>query len=567
MNVFIQLLKIYTASVFNVKKITAFIQKRKKKGDEDETHSSPVKLIGIAVLFIVLGVEILIFFGVYALALYRATKAMHNMRLLFEIAVLLASTISLFFGFFTAASTYYIGEIEEHLLSLPIKAHTLCAAKFTATYINAFVTSVCCLAPVILVYGIYENPNIVFYIWAVLCTFFIPLPVVSLCFAFTILLMRFTRFFRNKNVITTIGASIGIILSLVLNYVVQSATETKAFTALAKNLAAQSALLEPYGAYYPPVKLVGGILINPLSFHAVLYACILVILTALPPAFVIFCMSKLYTDSLVGFGEKKIARLGAKEGDAYIKKNIRESAVMVSLVKREFIMMNRTPMYLLNGPFTIVILPVLFVVIFIARGKSFSSIPSSVYAFMNGSSGFAIVGIIAGFLGAMTNIADTTLSRDAKYIPLIKSLPIDFKTFMYAKLIHAMLFAVFAIVVGVGFLAFVFKLSLLQIIFASLTGFAFSFILNEIALFLDTAHPKLNWDNPVAAMKENANIFFVFLFNSIAAGLTVFAFYFLRGAQTWVVALCFIAFPLLVALLLLKLYGGYAEKSLHSLEV
>ena len=567
MKVFFHLLKIYVSSVFNFKNLRMQIQKRKTKNGETVTKNSTLKIIGFAILFLVVIAEVLLLFGFYVISLYGSAKAANNMKLLFELATVTVSLVTFVFGFLVTASTYYIGEIEELFLSMPIKPRTLFATKFTATYINGLITSAIFFGLVMAIYGIFESPNVM-YFWGTLCAMLIPLPTIAVAYFVNVLLMRFTRIFKNKNLITAIGAAIGIFLSFGFNYLIQSSTKQGVdFAAMTESIASQTALFETFGSFYPPVKLVGALLVNPMSLKAIVNFILLAAISMVLPAAVIFFMSKLYVSSLVGFGEKKVKRLAAKDVSTYISKNIKSTTPLFSYAKREFVMMNRTPIYLLHGPFMIILLPIALLIPAFAKGLSLESIPPAALYFMNTSAGVVAVGLAAGVLGSMTNIADTALSRDAKFIPVLKSLPIDVKLFMYAKLIHAMIFAVVAIVMCVGIAAFVFKFTVLHIIFASLVALVFSALLNLVGLFLDTAKPKLLWDNPIAAMKQNMNVAFIMLFNFILMGLAGLALFFARNSYTWLLLIYFVFIPGAIFAVLLKPYGIYAERKIHNIEL
>ena len=566
MRVFLRLVKIYLASAFNLENIKAQIQKRKKKGGETVTRTSALKIIFLIILFILLFVQFLFLFGIYSYGLYMTAKAIHNMKFLFEVSAVLISLFTLLFGFVLTASTYYIGEIEQQFLSMPIRPKILFGAKFAANCVNSLIISVSFFAVLMFVYGFNEQPPVLFYIWGFICSLVIPLPAIGFCYFFNILLMRFTKFFKNKNVITVISSIIGLTLSLGLQYVFQSASNGD-FQTIAEKMASGAPLFEEYGNFYPPVKLVGTVLSTPVSFKAVLYLVLLLAVCAVIPYLVIHFMSRMYGKSLIGFSEKKVKKLETKEVSEFIRKKVKTMPPLAAYVKREFDMMNRTPLYFLNGPFIIIFLPITVAVILLAKGVNLESLHPAVLEFMRGNAGFVAAGLIAGFLGSMTNIADTALSRDAKSIPFIKSIPVNIELYMYAKLIHAMIFAVFAIIIGVGIPAFIFKLGFISILLAFLTGLAFSALINLLSLFLDTAHPKLRWDNPASPMKQNANIVFIMLFNCIVVGLSALILFFSRNAYTWVLAVYFIVVPAALFSILIKPYGIYAEKKISRIEL
>ncbi|UTC65620.1 hypothetical protein E4O00_05910 [Treponema sp. OMZ 788] len=566
MKVFFRLVKIYLASVFNFKNFKAQIQKRKKRGEQTVTRNSKAKIAGIAVLFLVVFAEFLLIFGFLIFGLYGTAKAVNNINILFEVTAVLISFMSLLFGFMLTISTYYIGEIEEQFLAMPIKPRTLFASKFFANTINSLITSVAFFAVLMGIYGYMEAPPLIFYLWALICALVIPLPMISVCYFFNILIMRFTRIFKNKNVVMAVNGIVGMSLALGFNYIIQSATGSDP-EAIYTMVGSNAAAFQSYGAYYPPIKLVGYILSAPDSVLSFLYLVLLIALCAVFPALIIGFMSKLYTESLIGFNEKSIKKLEAKQVSAYLSKNIKRSSPFMAYLKREFKMMNRTPVYLLNGPFSIIFMPVLIIVISIAKGTNLNDVPPHVLDFMQGNAGFVITGLAAGFLGSMTNIADTALSRDAKFIPFIKSLPVDIAVYMYAKLAHAMIFAVFAIVIGVGFASFVFKFGIFHIVLSSMVALCFSALVNLVSLFLDTAHPKLHWDNPVAAMKQNTNILFIMFFNMIILAISAVAVFFTMNSYLWVILIYFCGIPAAIFSVLIKPYGIYAENKIASLEL
>ncbi|UTC78060.1 hypothetical protein E4O04_08625 [Treponema sp. OMZ 799] len=566
MKVFFRLVKIYLASVFNFKNFKAQIQKRKKKGGQTVTRNSKAKILGMAVLFLVVFAEFLFIFGFFIFGLYGTAQAVNNISILFEVTAVIISFMSLLFGFMLTVSTYYIGEIEEQFLSMPIKPRTLFASKFCANSINSLITSFAFFAVLMGIYGYMESPPLIFYLWALICSLAIPLPMISACYFVNILIMRFSKVFKNKNVVMAINGILGMALALGFNYIIQSAAGSDP-EALYKIVESNAVIFQNYGLYYPPIKLVGHILSEPASITSFLYLVVLIALCGALPALVIGLMSKLYTESLIGFNEKSVKKLEAKQVSAFLHKNIKSSSPFMAYLKREFKMMNRTPVYLLNGPFSIIFMPILIIVISIAKGTNLNNVPPHVLDFMQGNAGFVITGLAAGFLGSMTNIADTALSRDAKFIPFIKSLPIDIAAYMYAKLAHAMIFALFAIVIGVGFAGFVFKFGLLHIVLSALVALCFSALVNLVSLFLDTAHPKLHWDNPVAAMKQNTNVVFIMFFNMIILAISAVVVFFTMNSYLWVILIYFCGIPAAVFAVLIKPYGIYAEKKIESIEL
>ena len=434
------------------------------------------------------------------------------------------------------ASTYYIGEIEERLLSMPIKPKTLFGAKFAASCLNEIITSISFFAVLAVIYGIHEQPPAVFYVWTVLSALLIPLPIIACCYAVNVFIMRFFTFFKNKNVILTINALLGMAIALGVNYALQSMSAEQEFSNFAEKLVRQAALFERYGAYYPPVKLIGAALSNPASVYGFLSMAALILFCLLLPAAALVFLARPYARSLVGFGEKKVKKLEAKRVSGFIVKEIKARPQLLSFVKREFDTMNRTPVYLLNGPFIAVFLPVLMIVIFAARGKLAGIL--LVAPFVTADFGFAILG-----------------------------LPVNIPVYMYAKLIHAAIFSMSAWVPLIFLPAFLFGLSSLTVFFACITALAVSSLLNLIGLFMDTANPKLRWDNPLAAMKQNMNVLFVTFLNFIVTAALACVLFIVRNAPVWLLLIYFVFIPGALTAVLIKPYSIFAQKKIENLEL
>jgi hypothetical protein len=83
--------------------------------------------------------------------------------------------------------------------------------------------------------------------------------------------------------------------------------------------------------------------------------------------------------------------------------------------------------------------------------------------------------------------------------------------YFYAKLIHAQIFSAFGAVVGSALGILLFGTSLVDTLIAGLLALLFSTALNMGGIWIDTASPRLSWDNPIAAMKQNPNSVIVIL--------------------------------------------------------
>jgi ABC-2 type transport system permease protein len=203
----------------------------------------------------------------------------------------------------------------------------------------------------------------------------------------------------------------------------------------------------------------------------------------------------------------------------------------------------------------------------IAQKDAFLSDPdlAGVLALLRNGGGAILAGLAGAFLGSGTSISCTALSRDAKALPFLKSLPLSAGRFMLAKLAHGLVFALFGSIMGAGLSGYALRLSASDMAAALIVAIGLSFLLNLGGLWLDTANPRIKWDNPMAALKQNPNSVIAILGAMGIAGASGYAAFAL-GLSTWVFAFWFGILPLLAFALLLFPYPRYAAKRIAALE-
>lgn len=553
--VFWRLVRVYFTILLGISRWSEFIRKNKKGADK----KSILKIFVMIVLSVYIGGCFILVFGTMMLNVYHALKPLGMQRFMFELLVLTLFLLLFIPNFLLTLSTYSIGGIEQTLRAMPIPPHMLFGAKFCAHCFLPMLTSLFFFVIAAAIYGSHEHPSLSFYAIIFTGAIFFPLPIISLCYIIHIIIMRFTRVFKNKQFIMLIGSLFGLILAAAINTAVQ--------------LRQQEALTASLIQVRTDISTIITFLLPGRLFADALSAGTAdTILTAFIP-FVLFCtaipvvliagFSKMYEQSLDGFDEKKIKKLGSSESRNFIRKAFNARPVFISLLSREIHTMNREPAYLLNGPFMIVFFPIMFAVMYLTGSLR---IPPESADFLRKGFGALLAGICGAFLGSATSIAATAVSRDAHNLAFIKSLPVSFKRYMQAKLAHAMLFALLGTMIGTGGISLVFSLNFADFLIAVLIALSLALFCNLLALILDTLHPKLRWDSPAAAIKQNLNtliMLFTDLFLVSLAALTVA----LTDMPRQIYTLVFSGIPLLVSGVIAYFFWPYAERKIQSFEM
>jgi ABC-2 type transport system permease protein len=529
---------------------------------------SIAKAVGIAALVLIVVVNFGVLFVTMNMSMYDSLAPAGMQGLMLLNAAITATILTLVVGFLMALSTYFLNDMELQFLAMPIKPWVLFGAKFTAVYASEAVFALFFMVAAMVIFGIKEGPHPLFYLWGTLAGLLLPLPVLAATYLIQVPLLSIARFLKNKQIILLVGGLVGLAFALGFNIYYQTMMVRIGDPAwLAEHFTGPRSLLARIGAIYPPSLLVWRAMTNPASTAAFIDTILLALLCLGSAVVMVLLLARAYVESLIGFNEAHLRKLGKAGADAFIAARLRRSSPFLTMVLREVHMMNREPMYLLNGPFVIVLMPVIMGIMLAVQKDALLSDPdmAGIMAMLNSGAGAMLAALVGAFLGSGTSITCTALSRDAKVLPYIKSLPIKASHYLLAKLAHGMLFAAFGSLVGVAILAWAIELPLSESLVALAVALALSTLFNMAGLWLDTANPRLRWDNPIAAMKQNPNAVIAILgAMGILGGIGYLVI--TTGMDIITFGLLFCAAPLAVLVALLAAYPRYATRRLAALE-
>lgn len=608
LTVFTSLFRIYAALVFGVAQWQNFIRKKNDRTDSSngersgETNSSRIRSgqaqaaenvtegfvknssngeatgsavgstgentsivkTGLFILFLIyIGGCFIVLFRTLTVNLYKSLQPLGMQQLIFEIEITALFAFLFISNFLLTLSTYFIGSIEQALRAMPIPSCIFFGAKFLAHCLPAMIISISFFGITAVTYGRYEHPPAAFYAMALIGAVFFPLPIIGLCYLIHIGVMRMTKIFKQRRFVMMITGLLGIAMALGINYFVQSVNMLRDVPDLAGSLSRYRQNISALIHYLLPVHFFADSLAAG-SFSAAAGSFIPFIVTCIVvPVAVIGLLSSVYEKTLDGFDDHTLKRLTASETVNLIRSKFARRSIFTALLLREIRMMNREPAYLLNGPFTIILLPLIYGIMHLT-GSLY--LPPETEAVMRGSAGVLIAGVCGAFLGSAGGVAATAVSRDAKNLSMIKSLPLSTKQYMQAKLAHAMLFAGAGACIGTGGIALLFSLKPLTVAAALIIALSLALFCNLLALMLDTVHPKLHWDTPAAAVKHSLNNIIMLFLDLLILSITVAAATLTSMPQRFYL-LCFAGIPLLASGIIAHFFWPYAERKINGIEI
>jgi ABC-2 type transport system permease protein len=180
-----------------------------------------------------------------------------------------------------------------------------------------------------------------------------------------------------------------------------------------------------------------------------------------------------------------------------------------AVLGREWRIMNRTPIFLLNGVLTVIVIPLVFLLM--ARVGT-GDATSFLRAIAAGTGLTGILGAAAFMIvsGCLNGTASSTFSREGSQFWMSKVLPIAPRDQVIAKFIHSYGIAVLGFAAGTAVLVLGLGLKAGPLVVAWILALIAGVALTAVGMIIDLARPLLDWTNPQKAIKQNLNVLFAF---------------------------------------------------------
>ena len=440
------------------------------------------------------------------------------------VIIFAAFCLVLFFGFISAATNYYTGSGEEQFLAMPLRPVEIFGAKVGVTAITDASLGAAVVIVGSVIYGIKAGllTKPLFYVGMLVTTCAIVSIALFLIYALMMIFLILFPKLRKRSILT------GIATALVFVFVC-------CYSFFSSQMSVMMDLNE--GATAPLVQMI-RLSIQRAPFLMIFAQAMsgqilpMVYMVALTGIFVfgiVPLFAPVYIKTLNGFSDIKSKKISKEKAQNVINRNVKTNSVFSTLFTRDLRTMFREPSFFANGPLLLIILPVIMLlsggVSFLMTSKeNFSAIlnelqkiflqmtPEGMLRFKHYAT--LVIAALCIFMGNCTNVASTSFSREGKALYDLKAMPIEPDTIVLVKFWHAFMYCIVAVVIMA--LYFVGAVALFNIpltaseivsmlIKACILTLLVSLVLIFGEMFIDTVNPKLQWENPTAAFKQNIN--------------------------------------------------------------
>lgn len=178
--------------------LTSVIFKHSKRKDSKNRSTKREGMLsalsfGIVFVFLAILMALTSFYVTTKMAEFEQTYAFVNILLLMNFFLLFAKSI------FESLNVLYFSKDLKILLRMPIKSKDILNAKLLNMIVSEYEMEIIMLAIPMIVYGIYTNVNIIFYLYMVIILLILPVIPILITSLVISIIMRFTNSIKNKS--------------------------------------------------------------------------------------------------------------------------------------------------------------------------------------------------------------------------------------------------------------------------------------------------------------------------------------------------------------------------------
>ncbi len=474
--------------------------------------------------------------------------------------------IIFFFSLFLIPSIFYFSSDLEILLALPLKSIHIIAAKFTVCVIYEYLFSFSVLIPTYAAYLHYGGMPMTFLPFGIITLLLIPIFPLVLSTIFTILLMRFVPFFKNRDRFNLISSILLIVVGMSYSLFMNGQNTQDESAILMNIIAGENSLLQFFMKLFPMIPFFARAVVEGsiLDLAEGIGICVIALIVFLTLG------RFLYFKGAIGSSESTAAhkQMSTKQ----LQKNSRKRSKTYAYLKKEFKLLLRTPAYFTNCILMIFLFPIIILVTSVlnrgefTEGFSLSDLLMEVEQIDGFIAYVVFIAMAAGFLfGTLNQISATSLSREGKQYTIMKYIPMSYRDQIHAKMLCGVIGGIVSNLCVVLVLALILPFSWHYYVIYCIVSAITTLIGNTYCMFLDLLKPKLIWEQEVSAVKQNLGAFIAMMISMALCFSILFGCFYLPQHLLMPVMIAAVIVMVLIAILAYILIGKYAEHKMRKL--
>lgn len=501
----------------DVLKLTKILLKNSFQGEKKNKSKTIGRLL-------VLLAYILIFGYLAAIVVFLCYQLLNFLIKLNQPAIylnlILGATVAvaLFRTLFSAVNVLYFSKDLEYLLPLPINPSKILMAKWNVLVISNYIIEIFIVLPALILYGIMLDQGVLYYLYTALVFVLLPvIPVILISFLMSIL-MRFTKFIKNKDFVQYLTVAITLLIVIGVQFIGtgEQITEAEVYEMLTKT----NGVVEYMSKAFSTITVSLKALINSENLSGLINIVILFVVTVIFYILLAKFSSKMYIKSATSSLSNGIKRKENLKISGY-----KQNSKVGSYIKKEFLNLIRNPIFCMQCILPPILFPFIFAIpIYLEISKdemATSEFMQVANSFLASPAMLGIVLAILGFIFMFNFISVTAVSRDSENAVLMKTFPVSLKVQTMYKILPAIIMNIFPILFVLVVLKLMIEISYIYLGIIAILGMLVNFLVNYIGIIIDLKNPKLNWSSEYTVVKQNMNIFYLMVVVLIEVGILV----------------------------------------------
>lgn len=521
-----------------------------------------LKVIGLGILLLIGGFS----FAPMIVEMFKLLTPFGLQDVILKLLLFASSVLVVVFGFFLIMNVFYFSSDVENYLYLPVKPGSLVISKFAVVLFYQILSGLTLFYPSFVVYGILAKADVFFYVKSLLAMVIVPAVPLALIGILTMILMRFSKIFKNKDLFTLVSTGLAVFASIGLSMFIQNFANTPSAGALPPFFTGEGNLYKILSVIFPGTFFMHKAIIG--DFTAFLINLLITLgITALVVAAFYVVGNMIYIDGAKGLRETgtKREKLSAKR----MSESGRGSNPIFAIAKKELLILVRTPVYFINCVMLSFIMPLFLVMPFIFTPKggrsntgdmSLTMLLDMMRSSLQPEWIALIVMITVAFYSSINLIPATSISREGSNFQIMKYLPVSYRTQLMAKILPAFVIQLPAMLLVLIPFIVLFKPSPAAVIIGVIAGLLMSLLVYTASITLDVIKPVLNWTSEQKAVKQNLNAVITTILGMVIAASPIMIAMFTK-VNIYLLIGIYAAICLAISAYLLYALPGIAERS------
>ena len=452
-------------------------------------------------------------------------------KILLSLVLPIGGIAVIVFSIFSTVSVFCLNKDSDYLLPMPIEAKDIILAKFLVSLITQYYILLMFILPCLIGIGIGMEAGIMYYIYSALVFVFMPIIPSAIVTIIILLITSFTGLMRNKDLFIYVSMGLVLAFSFGYNYILQNVLVIDPNN-IGSTLGSLEAEIIPLcKKIFPFYNSGANALINYNNMNG-LFSLITFISLNFITLFVVYILGdKLYLRALIDTRGSKKKETNIEEVDYKFKK----SSSSRWLFKKEWLIIKRTPIFMLNIVIIIFLMPLIiafsFVVSYASNGGDSSSLLNigDIGKYLDSPYMFFIVLAVFAFFTSCSVAASTSISREGSNAWFMKVIPVSIFKQINIKVLFACLLDVIGVIFAMIIPIIMYKIPMYYVLCVFVPLVIIIILSNYFNIWIDLKRPKLKWSEESEAVKQNLNAMIsIFVTMGLCAvfGILAFVFYY-----------------------------------------